>query len=154
MGSSVSRPTGRTSFSVISAKASAALRWRSTLSEKESVVSAESGEPVKKLVVVRSFETSRARDQDAICVLEGSTYFRGIEEGQPLPPAHSLIAGVHTIESCGNGLRGSGMPRDRCEGVSRVNIRVYAQQDSQQEERFPISKEEKRVYTRALRELN
>ena len=54
MGSRVSRPTGRTSFSVISAKASAALRWRSTLSEKESVVNAESGDPVKKLVVVRS----------------------------------------------------------------------------------------------------
>lgn len=59
MGSSVSRPTGRTSFSVISAKARAALRWRSTLSEKESVVSAESGEPVKKLVVVRSTETGK-----------------------------------------------------------------------------------------------
>lgn len=54
MGSSVSRPTGRTSFSVISAKARAALRCRSTLSENESVVNAESGEPVKKLVVVRS----------------------------------------------------------------------------------------------------
>lgn len=54
MGSSVSRPTGRTSFSVISAKASAALRCKSTLSENESVVNAESGDPVKKLVVVRS----------------------------------------------------------------------------------------------------
>lgn len=54
MGSSVSRPTGRTSFSVISAKARAALRCRSTLSENESVVNAESGDPVKKLVVVRS----------------------------------------------------------------------------------------------------
>lgn len=54
MGSSVSRPTGRTSFSVISANARAALRWRSTLSEKESVVNAESGDPEKKLVVVRS----------------------------------------------------------------------------------------------------
>ena len=62
MGSSVSRPTGRTSFSVISANASAALRWRSTLSEKESVVSAESGEPVKKLVVVRSFEKDKVCD--------------------------------------------------------------------------------------------
>jgi hypothetical protein len=112
MGSSVSRPTGRTSFSVISAKASAALRWRSTLSEKESVVNAESGEPVKKLVVVRSFETSKVRDKDVICVVEGSTHFRGTEEGQPLPPAHSLIAGVHTIESCGIGLT---VPRDRCE---------------------------------------
>lgn len=54
MGSRVSRPTGRTSFSVISAKARAALRCKSTLSEKESVVNAESGDPVKKLVVVRS----------------------------------------------------------------------------------------------------
>jgi len=54
MGSSVSRVTGRTSFSVISAKASAALRWRSTLSENESVVSAASAGPSKKSVVVRS----------------------------------------------------------------------------------------------------
>jgi len=54
MGSSVSRVTGRTSFSVISAKASAALRWRSTLSENESVVSAARAGPSKKLVVVRS----------------------------------------------------------------------------------------------------
>lgn len=54
MGSRVSRPTGRTSFSVISAKARAALRCKSTLSEKESVVNAERGDPVKKLVVVRS----------------------------------------------------------------------------------------------------
>ncbi len=37
MGSSVSRPTGRTSFSVISAKASAALLCKSTLSEKDNV---------------------------------------------------------------------------------------------------------------------
>lgn len=54
MGSRVSRPTWRTSFSVISAKAKAALRCRSTLSEKESVVNAESGSPSKKLVWVRS----------------------------------------------------------------------------------------------------
>ena len=54
MGSSVSRPTGRTSFSVISANASAALRWRSTLSENESVVNAARGESRKKSVVVRS----------------------------------------------------------------------------------------------------
>jgi len=39
---------------VISANARAADRWRSTLSEKERVVSAARGEPVKKLVVVRS----------------------------------------------------------------------------------------------------
>ena len=54
MGSRVSRPTGRTSFSVISANARAALRWRSTLSENESVVNAVSGGPEKKLVFVRS----------------------------------------------------------------------------------------------------
>ena len=53
-GSSVSLPTSRTSFSVISAKASAADRCRSTLSEKERVVKAARGEPVKKLVVFRS----------------------------------------------------------------------------------------------------
>lgn len=54
IGSKVSRPTGRTSFSVISAKARAALRCKSTLSEKESVVKAARGEPVKKFVVVLS----------------------------------------------------------------------------------------------------
>ena len=50
----MSRPTGRTSFSVISAKASAALRCKSTLSENDRIVSADRGEPVKKFVVVRS----------------------------------------------------------------------------------------------------
>lgn len=53
-GSKVSLPTSLTSFSVISAKAKAADRCRSTLSEKERVVRAAKGEPVKKLVVVRS----------------------------------------------------------------------------------------------------
>jgi hypothetical protein len=53
-GSNVSLPTSRTSFSVISANARAADRWRSTLSLKERVVKEASGEPVKKLVVVRS----------------------------------------------------------------------------------------------------
>lgn len=61
MGSSVSRPTGRTSFSVISAKARAALRCKSTLSEKERVVNAVSGEPVKKFVVVRSGKRTKFR---------------------------------------------------------------------------------------------
>ena len=59
MGSSVSLPTGRTSFSVISAKARAALRCKSTLSEKDRVVNADNGEPVKKLVVVRSVQRCR-----------------------------------------------------------------------------------------------
>ena len=54
MGSRVSLPTGRTSFSVISAKARAALRCKSTLSEKDRVVNATNGGPAKKLVVVRS----------------------------------------------------------------------------------------------------
>lgn len=54
IGSNVSLPTCRTSFSVISANARAALRWRSIFSEKESVVRALRGDPVKKLVVVRS----------------------------------------------------------------------------------------------------
>lgn len=50
----MSRPTGRTSFSVISAKARAALRCKSTLSEKDSVVKAANGGPSKKLVEFRS----------------------------------------------------------------------------------------------------
>ena len=66
MGSSVSRPTGRTSFSVISANASAALRWRSTLSEKESVVNAARGESRKKSVVVRSVALGRAEQDEML----------------------------------------------------------------------------------------
>ncbi len=54
MGSSVSRPTGRTSFSVISAKASAALLCKSTLSEKDNVFNASRGCPAKKFVAARS----------------------------------------------------------------------------------------------------
>ena len=86
------RPTGLTSFSVISAKANAALRWRSTLSEKERVVSAVRGEPAKKLVVVRSVP----------CVLRYvkfislvNTYSRGTVTNLPPPPAHSRGAMVH-----------------------------------------------------------
>jgi hypothetical protein len=63
MGSKVSLPTGRTSFSVISAKARAALRCKSTLSEKDRVVNADNGGPAKKLVVVRSVPQS-CRDID------------------------------------------------------------------------------------------
>lgn len=54
MGSRVSLPTSLTSFSVISANAKAAERWRSTFSENDKVVSAARGEPAKKLVVDRS----------------------------------------------------------------------------------------------------
>lgn len=54
MGSRVSLPTSRTSFSVISANASAADRCRSTLSENESVERDRKGSPVKKLVSERS----------------------------------------------------------------------------------------------------
>jgi hypothetical protein len=41
MDSSLSRPTGQSCLSVTSEKARAAVRWMSTVSEKESVVSAE-----------------------------------------------------------------------------------------------------------------
>lgn len=50
---------------MISAKASAALRWRSTLSENESVVNAESGDPVKKLVVVLSGKVEEKRGTES-----------------------------------------------------------------------------------------
>jgi hypothetical protein len=50
--------------SVITEKACAALRWRSMLSEKESIVSAESGEPTKKSVVVRSLEFGIGKGSD------------------------------------------------------------------------------------------
>lgn len=61
MGSSVSRPTSRTSFSVISANASAALLCRSTLSLKERVDNALRGSPVKKLVSERSEVVAREK---------------------------------------------------------------------------------------------
>lgn len=76
IGSSVSRPTGRTSFSVISAKARAALRCKSTLSEKESVVKAERGDPVKKLVVVRSEDHRRQKRVDKPAKSSLSRYCR------------------------------------------------------------------------------
>lgn len=54
MGSRVSLPTSLTSFSVISAKASAADLCRSTLSEKDKVERERKGSPVKKFVSDRS----------------------------------------------------------------------------------------------------
>lgn len=57
----MSLPTSRTSFSVISAKAKAADRCRSTLSLNESVESERSGSPVKKLVSDRSVKCSRCK---------------------------------------------------------------------------------------------
>lgn len=60
MGSNVSRPTSRTSFSVISANASAALLCRSTLSLKDNVDNARRGSPVKKLVSDRSVGSNTA----------------------------------------------------------------------------------------------
>ena len=66
MGSKVSLPTGRTSFSVISAKARAALRCKSTLSEKDRVVNAANGGPEKKLVVVRSVPPKNCREIDGL----------------------------------------------------------------------------------------
>lgn len=62
IGSSVSLPTSRTSFSVISAKASAALRCRSTLSLNESVERDLKGSPVKKSVSALSVGGDRPAD--------------------------------------------------------------------------------------------
>lgn len=75
MGSSVSLPTSLTSFSVISAKASAADLCRSTLSEKDKVERERSGSPVKKLVSDRS-------------VVEGR------EDGQPTSSRYYISASV------------------------------------------------------------
>lgn len=63
MGSRVSRDTSRTSFSVISAKARAAERWRSTLSLYERVERARRGSPVKKLVSARSGPYEAVREE-------------------------------------------------------------------------------------------
>lgn len=67
------------------------------LSEKDSVVSADSGEPVKKFVVVRSM----------FCVRVISTtlwgqiaHSRGTGGGPQRPRAHFLAAGVHIPDSC------------------------------------------------------
>lgn len=62
MGSRVSRPTSRTSFSVISANARAADRCKSTLSLKDRVDRERRGSPVKKLVSERSERCERRKD--------------------------------------------------------------------------------------------
>jgi len=105
MGSKVSLPTGRTSFSVISAKARAALRCKSTLSEKDKVVSADNGEPLKKLVVVRSVPQS-CRERERLMV-QGSknTHFLGTEEDLPQLLVRFRVAMVHRIATCALGLR-------------------------------------------------
>ena len=101
MGSRVSRPTGRTSFSVISAKARAALRCKSTLSEKDSVVKADSGDPEKKLVVVRS-----VTHIDSGIQIENieATHFLSIAVNRPPLPSRSPVIEVHRIATCALGL--------------------------------------------------
>ena len=79
---------------MISANARAALRWRSTLSENESVVNAVSGGPEKKLVFVRSEVGSehlgeRTQGKDL-------AYFQETAKGPPRPPARFPAAKVHT----------------------------------------------------------
>jgi len=103
IGSNVSRPTGRTSFSVISAKARAALRWRSTLSEKDSVVKAERGDPAKKLVVVLS-SLYHMNFNNNLTKLS-SAYSRDIAKGPPLLLARFPAAMAHTLATCANGLK-------------------------------------------------
>ena len=128
MGSSVSRPTGRTSFSVISANARAALRWRSTLSENERVVRAERGEPAKKLVAVRSGW------MDLSCGTAKrwmATHSQGTEGDPRLPPAHSQAGGVRMIETSVNGLWGMLHAEVAADGR-------YSQHDSQQLATTPI----------------
>jgi hypothetical protein len=97
MGSSVSRPTGRTSFSVISANASAALRWRSTLSENERVVNAARGEPAKKLVVVRSARATRQLPR-AIPV---ATTRRTLKELEEVGDSLALVLEEERLVCCG-----------------------------------------------------
>jgi hypothetical protein len=96
MGSRVSRPTGRTSRSVISANASAALRCKSTLSENDSVVNAESGDPEKKLVVVRSGNLAVKVDPDFEHI---NTHFQGTEGGLPPPLARFRARGARSPET-------------------------------------------------------
>lgn len=97
----MSRPTGRTSFSVISANASAALRWRSTLSEKESVVRAVRGDPWKKLVVVRSGRKELRKWGKT----NGSkAYSRDTGGGRQLLHVRFLRGGVRIAEIYVNGL--------------------------------------------------
>ena len=103
MGSSVSLPTGRTSFSVISANASAALRWRSTLSENESVVNAARGESLKKSVVVRS--AAFRRSEYGVHMpgrrpgLTGATHFPDTARGPLQPPARSPTTTARMLTS-------------------------------------------------------
>lgn len=139
MGSRVSRPTGRTSFSVISAKASAALRWRSTLSEKESVVRAVSGDPWKKLVVVRSGE-GKIRDLGTMNV--PGAYSQDTVAGRRLLHVHFPRGGVRIAGIYVNGLRevmSEHEKMDICAG--------HAQQESQQLLTTPIVEEGKRALT-------
>ena len=98
MGSRVSRPTGRFSFSVISANARAALRWRSTLLENESVVNAVSGGPEKKFVFVRSC----ASGVDVVNEIWRMklAHFQGTAKDLPRPPARFPTAKAHTIGTC------------------------------------------------------
>lgn len=85
---------------MISANASAALRCKSTLSEKERVVSAVSGEPWKKLVVVRSM--CSCEQKLALSIL--NTYSLGIGEDLRLPLVRSREEEAHTAEISSSGL--------------------------------------------------
>lgn len=103
IGSRVSRPTSRTSFSVISANANAADRWRSTLSLNDKVVRDASGAPVKKLVVCRSKigELDPGRDRTHLF----QTYSPGDEAAPILLPARSPGVVVRTRASVWGRLR-------------------------------------------------
>lgn len=92
----MSRPTSRTSFSVISANANAADRCRSTLSLNDSVVRDARGAPVKKLVVCRSKMGSQVEETLDQLV---RTYSPNGEAAPIQLPARSPTAEVRTHAS-------------------------------------------------------
>ena len=91
-------------------------------------MSAESGEPVKKLVVVRSGWNVRWRLQNWAV-----TYSRGTGEGLQLPPAHSQAAMARMFATCANGLKRFS-ERTWAASVKKGD----AQQDSQQLATLPM----------------
>lgn len=136
MGSRVSRPTGRTSFSVISAKARAALRCKSTLSEKDRVVNAESGAPWKKLVVVRSGKLQLA-EQD-LETLTSCAYSQEIGEGLLQPLARSPTTEARTIVICGSELDENVSWAGSRFRFTKARVDENLQHDSQQLETAPM----------------
>jgi hypothetical protein len=79
------------------------------LSEKESVVKADSGEPAKKLVVVRSVIIV---DSGAHGKKIKQPHFQGIVVNRPPLPSRSPVKEVHRIATCALGLKSYLSKRD------------------------------------------